>query len=256
MATNQTPTNPDEYQEVENPTWHQNIKFFFREFDINCMKEKGIQLNIYDDVKNKSSSIYSRVKRREGERKMPMDLTWHMERVKTFKNWTKNDFPVGQTETVSEGSLLLGQEANVTRIRKNINSLNPDEITKLKKAFKGLMEKPETDELSYFKIAGYHGYPLPSECVHGSEQFNHWHRLYLLQMENALRTIPDCDDVTIPYWDITETSIPELLDDILFKSYTMPSGHNYTTSRNANNEILRLITHFNISRNINNSSCG
>lgn len=249
MATNQTPSNPDQYQEVENPTWHQNIKLFFRDFDINCMKEKGIRLNVYDDVKNKSSSIYSRVKRREGSRKMPMDLTWHINRVKTFKNWAKNDFPVGQLESVNEVS-FRHEEDSALRIRKNINNLSLNEVTKLKIAFKGLMDKSETDELSYFKITGYHGYPLPSECVHGSEQFNHWHRLYLLQMENALRTIPDCEDVTIPYWDITETDIPELLNDDLFKNYTLPSGHNYTTYRNSNNEILKLITHFQISRNI------
>jgi tyrosinase len=28
-----------------------------------------------------------------------------------------------------------------------------------------------------------------------------WHRAYLLRLENALRSIPGCQDVTLPFWD-------------------------------------------------------
>jgi len=48
--------------------------------------------------------------------------------------------------------------------------------------------------------------------MHGTLRFLPWHRVYLLQLENALRTIHP--DVTLPYWDWTkrpEQAIPPWL---------------------------------------------
>lgn len=84
--SNQIPTNPDEYCEVADPTWHDHIKFFFRQFDKDCMDPRGIDLGRYQAVRDKASSIYSRVRRRDGPRRMPTDLAWAEERVQTFRN--------------------------------------------------------------------------------------------------------------------------------------------------------------------------
>lgn len=238
----QVPKDPDSYTEVSDPTWHDNIKLFFRQFDKNCMGAQGIKLGQYQQVKDKASSIYSRVKRREGPKKMPTDLTWSMERVNTFKNWTKNDFKVGTLKKVEE---VLLEDAVSTRERKNINDLSEQEKKDLIKAFKEIMNRKPDEANSYYSVASIHGLPSPYDCVHGSEQFNHWHRLYLLQMENALRSVPGCEHVTLPYWDITEEEMPALLSEEPFLSYTIPASvpgiGSYQTRRNSDSQIMQLV---------------
>lgn len=48
--------------------------------------------------------------------------------------------------------------------------------------------------------------------------FPTWHRAYLVRFENALRSIPGCQDVAVPFWDElltygdgTRTPIPSVL---------------------------------------------
>jgi tyrosinase len=82
------------------------------------------------------------------------------------------------------------------------------------RAWKGIKELPPDDPRSFFTIGGYHGEPFrgagwsnPSYwggyCNHGNVLFPTWHRVYLLRLEDALRSIPGCADVTMPYWDET-----------------------------------------------------
>ena len=63
-------------------------------------------------------------------------------------------------------------------------------------------------------IGGYHGEPFRGAgwgnasywggyCNHGNVLFPTWHRAYLLRLEDALRSIPGCEDVTLPFWDET-----------------------------------------------------
>jgi tyrosinase len=40
--------------------------------------------------------------------------------------------------------------------------------------------------------------------MHGTQRFLPWHRVYLLQLEQAIQAIHP--DVTIPYWDWTKTA--------------------------------------------------
>ncbi len=54
-----------------------------------------------------------------------------------------------------------------------------------------------------------------SHMMHGTQRFLPWHRVYLLQLENALRSIHP--DVSIPYWDWTqaaEQGIPAWLQNV------------------------------------------
>ncbi len=85
------------------------------------------------------------------------------------------------------------------RIRKNINCLSTDELHDLREAFAGLYLRPASHADSYLTIAGLHGEPVPYYCIHSANGFLSWHRAYLLEMENALRTIR-CN-VTLPYWN-------------------------------------------------------
>ncbi len=67
---------------------------------------------------------------------------------------------------------------------------------------------------SFAVIAGLHGNPTPSYCIHGNNGFLSWHRAYLLEIENALRTI-HCE-ITLPYWNWSTsdtTGVPEACKD-------------------------------------------
>ena len=102
-------------------------------------------------------------------------------------------------------------------------------LENLVRAFRGIQKLPPDDPNSFFKIAGYHGEPFrgtgekdPSwwggYCNHGNVLFPTWHRAYLLRLENALRSIPSCENVTIPFMDVLvavtdrpENPIPSVL---------------------------------------------
>ena len=73
---------------------------------------------------------------------------------------------------------------------------------------------PPTDLNSFFVIGGYHGEPFRGAgwgssaywggyCNHGNVLFPTWHRAYLARLEDALRSVPGCSDVTLPFWDET-----------------------------------------------------
>nr|CAH10286.1 hemocyanin isoform 1 [Nucula nucleus] len=102
-----------------------------------------------------------------------------------------------------------------SHIRKDINNLNPGEIESLRAAF-GQIRNDGT----YAKIAQAHGKPGLCNgkgcCVHGMATFPHWHRLYEVQVENAL--LEHGSAVAVPYWDWTEPikSLPHLLSDPTF----------------------------------------
>ncbi|NIG56414.1 tyrosinase family protein [Chitinophaga sp. Cy-1792] len=111
---------------------------------------------------------------------------------------------------------------NVTRVRRSIRELekmykdgNKEPLEKLMLAWKGIKELHPDNINSMFNIGGYHGEPFRGQgatdgdywggyCNHGNVLFPTWHRAYLFNIENALRSIPGCEDVTLPYWDETE----------------------------------------------------
>ena len=85
-------------------------------------------------------------------------------------------------------------------------------LENLVRAFRGIQALPPSNPNSFFVIAGYHGLNFrgPGEtdpnwwggyCWHESVLFPTWHRAYILRLEDALRSIPGCQDVTLPFWD-------------------------------------------------------
>ena len=105
------------------------------------------------------------------------------------------------------------------RVRRSIQDIQNDydngnkkELEDLMRAWKGIKELPPTDPNSFFMIGGYHGEPFRGAgwgnssywggyCNHGNILFPTWHRAYLVRLEEALRSIPRCADVTLPFWD-------------------------------------------------------
>jgi tyrosinase len=109
--------------------------------------------------------------------------------------------------------------AAALRVRRSIQDLQKDfdggnkkPLEDVMRAWKGIKELPADDPNSFFMIGGYHGEPFRGAgwgnsqywggyCNHGNILFPTWHRAYLVRLEDALRSIPGCGDVTMPFWD-------------------------------------------------------
>ncbi len=116
------------------------------------------------------------------------------------------------------------------RVRRSIQDLqneynkgNKQPLEDVMRAWKGIKELPPDNPNSFFMIGGYHGEPFRGAgwgnssywggyCNHGNVLFPTWHRMYLVRLENAMRSIPGCAHVTQPFWD--ETSPDSLQNGI------------------------------------------
>lgn len=206
---------------VSNPTYMANIRFFFTQDDIQHMGSKGIDLSTYDGVKTNAVAIFLHTAPPTPD--MPPDPLpkWSADQSQTFKNWIINGYPLGTT-TAAAVRAEAAEAVTPERVRKDVTTLGDDEVTALKQAFEGLMgrdQDPDADD-SYYTIAGVHGRPL-LKCLHHEDRFNPWHRVYMKAFEDALRSVPGCEDVTMPYWDFL-TPLPALLQEPPFASYTLP----------------------------------
>lgn len=200
---------------VDNPTYMANIRHFFTSSDIGCMRARGIDLATYGGVKTNALRIYFRVE----DGSMPPDPSrrWSEAKVRTFYNWIKAGYPRG----TATAKALEAPAPSATRLRRNITSLNADEITRLKTAFREIMARDPDDPTSYFHVAGLHWLPEPDlYCRHHENAYNPWHRLYMNRFEDVLRSVPGCEDITMPYWDITDPVVPAVLFEEPFASYT------------------------------------
>jgi tyrosinase len=116
------------------------------------------------------------------------------------------------------------------RVRPSIQQLqdkydkgNKQPLEDLWRAWQAISELPANDPHSFFALGGYHGEPFrgPGQsdpqywggyCHHGNVLFPTWHRIYLLKLEDALRSVPGCENVTLPYWD--ETSADSIANGV------------------------------------------
>src|SRR5687767_10384308 len=183
------------------------------------MGRLGVDLSTYEALKDRATSVYFRTKPPNAT--MPPDPArrWSAERSETFANWIRNGFPLGEPtpQTPTPGTGQAG------RVRKDATALDQDEIESLRLAFEGIMQLDADEPAGYFVLAGKHWYPSPNECLHHEDRFNSWHRVYMTKFEDALRSIPGAESVTLPYWDITRPP-PEFLFEPPFDSYTLPEA--------------------------------
>jgi tyrosinase len=103
---------------------------------------------------------------------------------------------------------------SITELQDEYNNGNKKPLEDLMRAWKGIKELPPDNPNSFFVIGGYHGEPFRGAgwgnatywggyCNHGNVLFPTWHRVYLLRLEAALRSVPGCADVSLPFWDET-----------------------------------------------------
>lgn len=236
--------NKSEELPVENPTYLGDIRYFFSPDDIDHMTRKGINLGTYDGLKTHAVQIYGAVS--SGQMPPEPDRQWTEARSQTFLNWMSADFPMGLPTAGS--SLFEFAPPIPQRVRGNAASMSAADIALLGKAFEGVMARDADDPQGYFALAGQHGLPN-LYCQHHVDSFNPWHRIYLRNFEDALRSVEGCGDVTLPYWDIL-SPLPAFLLQPPFASYKFPRDiGDYTageeTRRGTQVEIDASLARFN-----------
>ncbi len=208
---------------IPNITWEDHIQHFFTDRDIQCMNGQGIPLGNYESVRFFARRIYGVTKAGT----MPIggvEVKWNEYRLENFRNWIANGSPLNaEDDSLLEGMRISLVQDQTFRVRKNLADIDPGsvEMDRLRDAFRGLIARESTEPDSYFQLAGLHWLPAPATyCVHGEDRYNPWHRVYLLVFENALRSVPGCEDVTLPFWDIASGEIPDVLYEEPFNKYT------------------------------------
>ncbi len=209
-------------KEVSNPTYMADIRHFFTPGDKKCMAGFGIDLATYHGVVFNALRIFFKV--RDGE--MPLGAPpWSTARVETFYNWMKNGYergfavPKRPTAPVKTDPRFSRPPAK----RDDAAKLKGKPLELLKTAFQGMLDKDPADPDSFFALAGVHWLPTPDVyCRHHENAYNPWHRVYLNKFEDALRRVPGCENVSLPYWDITSNTIPDFLFSAPFDSYVFP----------------------------------
>ena len=212
---------------IENPIWP-DISNMITDHDVGEMKLQGLDLRDYDQVSAMAHKIYYYL----GYKIMPLGAPWSDSQIETYNNWLKAGCPRDEEHQAElRASREESIESSGNRVRKDINGLDDNEKKLLKKAFKGLMDRDpknasehDPDKLCYFSLAGKHWYPVPTFCQHHIYNYLSWHRFQMLDFENALRSVPGCEEVTLPYWNIETGEFPELISEDPFKSYTFPIG--------------------------------
>ncbi|HEX5609800.1 MAG TPA: tyrosinase family protein [Solirubrobacterales bacterium] len=108
----------------------------------------------------------------------------------------------------------MRERRSLTALEDEYAQGNTKPLEDLMRAWKGIKELPPGEPTSFFRIGGYHGEPFRGAgwgvsqnifwggyCHHGNVLFPLWHRAYVYAIEEALRSVPGCEDVTIPFWD-------------------------------------------------------
>lgn len=108
------------------------------------------------------------------------------------------------------------------RVRKDIRDLNDTELDQLVRAFQKIITLPPDHDNSFFKIAGYHGFPGTGYCHHEDPLFPTWHRAYLYRLEEALCQESGTYNLAMPFWDeVSDATQSEGLPSIFTsKMYT------------------------------------
>jgi tyrosinase len=215
--------NPNFSSIIAEPVWDKEVQYFFDDQDYKCMmhadsdvkKENArtIDLKSYSEVSGLSAKIFYYVYYKF----MPMGKTkWNTEKLFSFRNWLTHGCPKNKAELEVFKNKQAAISVDISlRQRKNINDIikGSTEYKNLLKAFQGIMDLPKDHPNSFYTLGGIHWYPGNTYCEHHIHPFLAWHRAYILQFENALRSIEGCENVTLPYWDISDDTYPEIFSE-------------------------------------------
>jgi tyrosinase len=200
---------------IANPTYIEHVRHFFEDSDLEHMFKRGYDLTTYPTLRANQQAVVDQTRPPGAAMPPEPERKWSQERFQSFQNWVSNGFPLG---TVTP--LPVPPPVPAERMRKDARDLSDEERQTLANAFQGLMDRDPDDPASYFALAGQHWYPN-IHCHHHDDRYHPWHRAFIRTFEDALRSVPGCADVTLPYWDITDAP-PDFLYSAPFDSYTLP----------------------------------
>jgi hypothetical protein len=231
---------PDDAAVIPDSTYMGDVRHFFTTDDHKHMALYDIDLSTYAGVRAQAINIFFMTAPPDPQMPPPPYPPWSPERSQTFKNWMANGYPLGRP---TPGPAAVAEAPPGARVRKDVTTLTAPELEALSTAFQGLMDREPSDPNGYFLLAAIHGMP-EQYCLHHVDPFQPWHRVYMKAFEDQLRTIPGCEEVTLPYWDIS-TPLPDVLQQPPFDKYSLPhavAGFDqfpYTTSRYAPEQITK-----------------
>jgi hypothetical protein len=81
--------------------WDDNIKHFFTQMDIGCMRSRNIDLSDYSAVKDNADKILFQLTEhvKNPNRGMPKGgRAWPPGKIKDFEDWMKAGFPKSKTD--------------------------------------------------------------------------------------------------------------------------------------------------------------
>ena len=202
-----------------NPNFERDIQYMFLQYDIQEMRFQnvGVDLGDYDGVAMRADDIYDHVK----SKKMPLGHDkWSDDYIAFFSKWMEQ----GKPRTATSGP-FEPHKRPITfpfRIRRNVKDLDSNELELLHSAFSELMKRDIKAYNSFYSLADDHR----RYCVHHADHFLPWHRLHLLEFENALRSLgPAYENLTLPYWDFTNITNDDV--DIFFNEARYPYFYRY-----------------------------
>ncbi|KAI5787962.1 hypothetical protein FPQ18DRAFT_262866 [Pyronema domesticum] len=220
-----------------NPTWDDQISKLFSapywleeperskvgQSWIRAMKHWGVDLDLekYDDVKQKATSIY----RHMISRSMPLtDDPNHYfpdDAIETYRLWVNQGCRKSLHDITVPGDVIpVPEESKVAlRIRKDLRNLTPQELQTYRAQLDDVLGTGRLH--SKWQELGL----LHAEwCLHYQEATFPWHRAYLRYVEELI-------DCPIPYWNgfAVDTSDPEspyagLPKEFLEETYIHPDG--------------------------------
>jgi tyrosinase len=106
------------------------------------------------------------------------------------------------------------------KIRKNVNSLSWEELTRLRNALAQM--KSLDDYYQDPRSFGYWARIHANDCQHGWEEFLTWHRPYLYYFELQLQDVDST--VTLPYWDWTDEYDPNFPASLFDMAQASPTA--------------------------------
>lgn len=178
---------------IESPSRNANWwKIMMENFQYDASVDPPIMLNLqkYDHVKAWARTIYTHV----ASQSMPIEPPFFDDgSVEAIRLWYNQGCPKDKTEighTKPPADLIpKAAPEKPFRVRKDINTLSTDELTKYRLA----LLKLHTDQVepSTWQVAGFlHA----NWCLHYMQASFPWHRAHLLWLENQI-------DFPIPYWN-------------------------------------------------------
>jgi len=111
-------------------------------------------------------------------------------------------------------------------VRRAIHTLDQSALERFMAAVHHMCLNTKGEGTSEFmRLAGYHGFP-DNHCVHGTEAFPGWYRLYMLEFEVLLqqsdRALGGDGRIALPYWDwLAGEEVPSY---VLEKWSSLPVG--------------------------------